>query len=660
MKRVIYIILGLLVLVIGGGAFAISQIDTAAMSKKIADLTQESTGKPLVLQQVPSVSIMPLGVSFGPASWGMVDGKAAATGISVAVQGGNVSLQLGPLLTGKIMVDSVTLKNPTITVRPEAATAKAQAATSPTPEAEALKLPDFSLGKMHISNGTVTVDTGDGMTVRVNKLNVTLANVSPQQLASADISMHVDVSEQKGKGAATTLLAGTLQKKAQIRLSPTQVDVQGLELTFTPEKGLIPAAAGPIKLNAALSYVLSTGKLTLSQFTCNAAHTQLSLKGEGTTKPLSFKGSQSLSSAPDKMLQSLGISAPLATMPTSFSLKNSFSFANNTLDITTFEGNLDKTPITGNLKLQLPQQGRALGVNTTVQVGSLDMDNYMGTDKPKAAATPASGKAAGPIMPAGKAASLPTVQADIQISALTVNKITLHKVRVQTKGAAGRYTIDAATSLGTGGNIDVTTGLDLGAERYSSKGKAHQINVGNLLQAVQGKKPVSGTANIDFNLTCSGSTETAIKSSLSGNGLVLVQDIILHGISILPKDAPTKGGVPSNFERLQVPFTAKNGIVSLNPITLTSPTLTAKGLGTINLPQENLNIAADVALLGVTLPVVASGPFSNISYGLDPKKMLKNVLSSPELLNKGAEILQQKGGKATPEVGKALKGLFGK
>lgn len=660
MKRVIYIALGILVLVIGGGAFALSQIDTAAMSKKIAELTQESTGKPLVLQQVPSVSIMPLGVSFGPASWGMVDGKAAATGISVAVQGGNVSLQLGPLLSGKIMVDSVTLQSPTITVRPEATPTQAQATPSPAPEAEALKLPDFSLGKMHISNGTMDLDTGDGMTVRVNKLNVTLANVSPQQLASADISMHVDVSEQKGKSAATTLLAGTLQKKAQVRLSPTQVDVQGLELTFTPEKGLIPAAAGPITVRAALSYVLSTGKLTLSQFTCNAAHTQLSLKGEGTTKPLSFKCSQSLSSAPDKMLQSLGISAPLATMPTSFSLKSSFSFANNTLDITTFEGNLDKTPITGNLKLQLPQQGRAFGVNTKVQVGNLDMDNYMGTDKPKAAATPASGKTAPSPEPAAKATSLPTVQADIQISALTASKITLNNVRVQAKGAAGRYTIDTTTTLGTGGNVDVTTGLDLGAERYSTKGKAHQINVGNLLQATQGTKPLSGTANIDFALNCGGTTPAAIKSSLSGNGLVLVQDIILHGISILPKDAPTKGGVPSNFERLQVSFTAKNGLVSLNPITLSSPSLTAKGLGTVNLPQENLNITADVALLGVTLPVVASGSFSNISYGLDPKKVLKNVLSSPEVLNKGAEILRQKTGKSTPDVGSAIKGLFGR
>lgn len=665
MKRVLYIVLGLLVLIVAGGAFAISRIDTATLRDKIAEITTEQTGKPLVLQEVPKISIMPLGVTFGPAIWGMVDGKAAAEGISATIQGGKVSLQLAPLFSGTIVIDSIELQSPVIVMRPEAKLAKAQ---SPAPEAktetapQALTLPNFSLGALRISNGTLDLNTGDGPTVHISKLDMELKNLAPNQVASTQYSLHLTVSESTPKGAVTTLVSGTMQQKAQVRLSPTQIDVQGLEQTFTPEKGLAPSTAGPVRLSGALTYALDTGKVILTDLMCSTAHAQLSLKGEGMLQPLSFKGSQSLSTAPDKLLSSLGIKAPLAAMPTDFSLKSTVTFANNTLDMPKFEASLDKKPITGSLRLQLPQQGRAMSIKSVVQAADINLDSYMGSTGAEATTKPASsGTAKGePLVAPDKVASLPTVDADIQISALTVRKVTLNKLHVQIKGATGRYTVNTTSSLATGGNVDINAGLDLGAQRYSSRGKASQINVGSLLQALQGKSPVSGTAQVDYDLTCGGSTPAAITSNLSGAGTVVVQNIILNGVSILPKDAPTKGGVPSNFERLHVPFTAKNGMVSLNPITLTSPSLNAKGLGTVNLPQENLNISADVVLLGVSLPVVASGPFNNISYGLDPKKVLKNVLSSPETLTRGAGTLLQKGGKTAPDVGSTIKGLFGK
>lgn len=665
MKRVLYIVLGLLVVLVAGGAFAISRIDTVAMSKKVAELTAEHTGKPLVLQQVPSISFIPLGLSFGQATWGMVDGKAAPEGISVSLQGGKVSLQLAPLLSGNIVVDSVELQSPTITVRPDSSLAKAQPAPNAagTATAEPLRLPAFSLGQMRITNGTVDLNTGTGPGIRISKLDMSVKNLAPQQLASTQFSLHLTVHESSPKGLGPILLAGTVQHKAEIRLSPSQVDVQGLDVTFTPEEGFIPVAAGPVRLSGELAYVLTNGKLTLTKLACSAAHAQMTLTGAGQIQPLSFTGKQSLTSSPDKMLHSLGIKGPVPTMPTAFSLNSDFNFTDNTLDIPRFEATLDKSPITGALRIAMPQQGRALNIKSAVQVGNLNLDAYLGdADTASSQPAPEAKKASQnvPIFPATKVTNLPTVDADLQVSALTVRKVTVNSLRLQAKGATGRYTLHTTGTLATGGSINITQGLDLGTHRYSSSGQASNINVGKLMHAMQGKSPVGGTAQLNFELLSGGATVADIQSSVSGKGAFMMQDIVLTGVSILPKDASTKGSVPSNFERLNAPFTAKNGIFSINPITLNSPTLTARGLGTVNLPQEQLHLSADVNLLGLSLPVVASGPFNALSYGLDPQKMLKNVLSSPETLGKGAGLLLQKGGKTAPDVGGAIKGLFGK
>lgn len=664
MKRVIYIIVGIVLVLVAGGAFAISRIDTAALTQKIADVTREATGKPLELAQAPSISIVPLGAKFGPASWGMDKGKAAEQGISVAIQGGAISMQLLPLLSGRVVVDEILLQSPVISVRPEAknvGTAPTDAATPPADTAPAT-IPPIELGKLRITDGTVDADMGQGQTIRITALDVNIRNLMPGREATSQISMHVDVSKPATKNTkAETLMTGMLTQKIAVRLSPTQVDFQGLELSFTPEKGLIPAAAGPVHLTGSGSFVLASEVLTLKNFTVSAAHAKLLLSGEANLKSLAFKGSHTVEVAPDKMLQSLGIAAPLPIMPTSFAYKSSLNFANNTLNISDCVGNLDKTTITATAKVTLPQEGKPLTVKKVVHIDAINLDTYLGTagakPAPKATAKAQAAETSAPL----NMADFPALDIDITVKSLVARKIPLENIRLIIKGTGGRYTANPLSfALGTGGMVNTSSTIDLSNKRYTSQGKATQINVGALLQAMQGKRPVSGTAQMDYDLTCGGTTAAAIQSSLSGKGQLLVQNILLKDVALLPKDAPSKGSIPSNFERLHVPFVAKNGIVTINPLTLTSPSLNAKGVGTVNLAQENLYMTADIAMLGITLPVVASGSFSNLSYGLDPKKMLQGVLNAPGSAVQGAGELIKKGGTGAKDVENTLKGLFRK
>ncbi|MCG4878181.1 hypothetical protein L0N00_17270, partial [Eggerthella lenta] len=78
----------------------------------------------------------------------------------------------------------------------------------------------------------------------------------------------------------------------------------------------------------------------------------------------------------------------------------------------------------------------------------------------------------------------------------------------------------------------------------------------------------------------------------------------------------------------RAPFTARDGEINASPITVTSATLNAAGKARISLPKQYLDAALDIKTMGLTIPVTAKGPLSDISYGVDPRfalDMAKNL-----------------------------------
>jgi len=240
---------------------------------------------------------------------------------------------------------------------------------------------------------------------------------------------------------------------------------------------------------------------------------------------------------------------------------------------------------------------------------------------------------------------------------LMASKLQFKDIRAKVRGQ-GVYRIDPLSlNLGTGGTVQMHLGIDANAMRYTATGKVSNVAVGPLLQALQGKRPVEGTANLDLdNIACAGTAPKAIQASLSGKGLLTVRGIVLNGVSILPKDAPAGlGSAPTHFELLTVPFTASGGIVNLAPVTLTSSTANVKGQGVVRLPQESMEFTADINLLKVaTIPVQASGPFSSLSYGLDGKRALQMLTQTPAAIG---EAVGKKAGDAASGAKNLLKGI---
>lgn len=669
MKRALYCIAVLLILIVGAGAFALSRIDAATISEQISAATIEATGKPLLLEEVPEVSFMPLGVRFAAASWGMQDGKAAEQGISVAVDSGTVTVQLAPLFSGRILVDEVILRKPRVIIRPEAPATKTEAAPDASTEAKAAPaaLP-FELAKLQIIDGSVSMESATGQHLQIQALSASITNLRPNADAAIKLSLHMEMSHDtpgKKTPQRNILQSGTLELKSLLGQKKSELHFTNTELNFTPEKGMLPSTAGPLRLASSGSFNLTNSKLTLGALSLNFAHAELAMSGEGMLQEAqapSFKGKLALTCAPDKTLQSLAIKPPLANMPQNVHLESPFTFTKATLDVPTLTGAVDKTSINGTLHAALTA---VPDVRATLSIGELNLDKYLDSNADNAATSPATAKVSNndgqkKVVSPPAAATLPTLDVSIKMASLTVNKITIEQFHTRVQGKAGHYTASPLDfSIASGGRVDSTASVDVSALRYTLAGKAEQVNVGGLLRALQGKALLNGMAQLDFTLACAGKNAQAIKSSLSGKGLLVVRDVVLEGVNLLPKDSLAKesSGIPNNFEKLQVPFTITDGIVNSNPFTLHSSSVTAKGQATVRLPQEDINMHANIAMLGITLPVVASGPFSHVSYGLDPQKVFQGVLTAPI---KGTGAILQKGGSGAENVGNALKGLFRK
>ena len=199
--------------------------------------------------------------------------------------------------------------------------------------------------------------------------------------------------------------------------------------------------------------------------------------------------------------------------------------------------------------------------------------------------------------------------------------------------------------------------------------------MGGLLEALGKGRPVDGVAALDADLSMRGADAKAMLAGLNGRGVLEVRNMHLEAMSALPQNVPgltgKKGAVPDRFDLVRVPFTARNGEVTAQPITVSSAGLNASGRALASLPREYLDATADIKTLGMTIPVVAKGPFSNISYGVDPKFALDMARKLPGALLDGGKAAggatrngaEGAGGvmkKGLEGAGGLMRGLFGK
>lgn len=668
MKRILLILVGVVVLAAVAAGIAVSRLDPETLRSKVAELSRDATGKAVYMAAAPSLSLMPLGISVGQASWGYENGKPAAGGLSVEVKSAVVRVDLMPLLSGKVVVQEVRLDSPRVTLRPEKdAAATPQATDKSGEQAATAKKADtlpLELERLNIINGSLLLEPQAGQVLRVDALNAAIENLKKGTEATVKLDM--------GLACDNPSLKGNFSLSGHVRLASgpkgDTVTLRQTKLSFTPLAGLVPAGLGPIQVGVDGSYSLADGRAQLEALKLGLQGLAVEATGQVGVAQQTFAGSVKISAEPTLLARHLGISLPSLPGTGKVQMQSGVDVTPERVKLSKLTGDADGVSLAADLTLGL---GAVPSVQGAVKIGHVNLDagKPAATGAGKAAPAPAAASSkAGQAGQTGQAEKqkttakesatiYPRLALDLSVASLTASKIKVENIHATVSGNGGRTTEYAVNPLelrlATGGSLNTTARVSLPAMNCAVAGKVSGLAVGPLLQALNGSRPVDGTAEAEYSLTFGASSAAAVKSSLSGKGSLTAAGIDLNGVSVLPKGTPVQGGIPSHFEKLYVPFTAQRGIVTINGMTLAGKGLSADGKGVVRLPQDNMDMTANVNVLGTQIPVVVSGPFANLSYGVDPKWAARMAIKAGGALLEGG---MKAGGGAKGAAGSAVEG----
>ncbi len=180
----------------------------------------------------------------------------------------------------------------------------------------------------------------------------------------------------------------------------------------------------------------------------------------------------------------------------------------------------------------------------------------------------------------------------------------------------------------------------------------------------------------------SGASQRAIVSNLNGNGSLAFTDGAVKGINLGAMlrnvgsaflDASAGTPQQTDFTEITGTFTITNGVLDNQDLQLLSPLLRVAGAGTVDMPPRTVNYRITPKLVasgegqggqsgasGITIPVVVSGPWSDLSFKPDLAGALQNTLKDPakakEAVQETIKTITEGDGKKDP-VG-AVRGLL--
>lgn len=708
MKRMFIWILGCIAVLAVAAVILISRVDTDFVVRQIADATAKATGQPLKFDTPPGISFFPPGVHFGQAHWGNAEDSQ---GVSIAVKGGMAQLELSPLLAGNVVVREIRLDSPVVEIRegtpvtaeaprPEAprqddakpeksrqSTQKTDTAPAEQPAPAVKTAPEapvlpIELKRLVLRQGAVIYTGAAGQALRISDVNLSIENlrVGHEATVQCDFSFAFD-NRQADTAADSGSLSGTMAFTSRMRYAPPQLIFRQTALTVTPLTGALPKEAGPLQLTCEGALRLTDQHLQLTRAILNTPQARLTISGEASLGAPSFNGSLEIEGSPQKLAALAGHKIKAAPGKDDLRFRTMLRYVPNALNLSQMQLLVDDISMRGGLRFEFHADA-PLGITADIQAGTVNLTPYLPAaethgqaadakaqeGKPRdAKGTPSDAahakKAARP--DAAAAQKMPSLDIRAKIAALSKGGLQAKDIVLVIKGEKGRYALNSlSASLGSGGGIKATGSINMANETCAIKANATDVELGPLLVALGKGRTVDGLAMLETELTmnCGGAAEA--RQSLTGRGLVEIRQLHVPAMAELGKSLPVLAGksgpLPDRFDLARAPFTAKDGEIYAAPITVTSPSLNAAGKARISLPRQHVDATMDIKTLGLTIPVTAKGPLSDISYGVDPKFALDMAKSLPgALINSG----KQAGGAtkdATKGAGGLLRGILGR
>ncbi len=184
-----------------------------------------------------------------------------------------------------------------------------------------------------------------------------------------------------------------------------------------------------------------------------------------------------------------------------------------------------------------------------------------------------------------------------------------------------------------------------------------------LLKTLANNDRLSGKTEFQLKATAKGKSQKKLVSSLNGNGQFKFLDGAIHGINLaailrkaktLGLDKQSAEAQKTDFAELSGSFEIKNGVLENKDLKMLAPLVRLSGGGLVPMPERTIDydITAKLvatlegqggkdAMAGVPIPIKVKGPWDNIAYNVDWKKVFRDVSADPERLKNLPQSLRE-------------------
>lgn len=676
MKKLLIGFAGLVVILIVAVVVIPFVVPVETYKSQLVTQTKSATGRDLKIDGDFRLSVFPsLGFVAGKVSLANAPGGAAPHLLSLDSL--TVSVAFLPLLSGNIEIETFVLDRPQfnleidISGKPNwqfATTAPTGGTATPPKSANKAEgastdlggvLSGLSLGDVRLVNGKVSYsDARSNVRQVIDDINMEVA------LPSFDRPVQLDGS--------------LVWNKEKISLAVA------LE---TPNSLL---AAKPSKVDAKVS----------------STPVNFTFKGSATNgKSIQARGGVDLS-VPSVRKLAAWAGSPLTASGLGFGpLKITGEFDMNGSRMSFSKAQLGFDDIKGSGDVMFDSGGIKPSVTANLQLGNLDLNRYLPPEQKAAkngggesASVPAGGPAA-TATAAGWSdepidlSALNSVDAklDLAVEGIQARKIKIGQSNLGVTLRKGTMIADLAKMALYDGVGKATVTLNGGSTipSIALKFDLSKFQALPFLTDAMALDKVEGTANADLSVTGRGRSQREIISSLNGSGKVQFLDGAIRGINLAAMlrniksaflDPGAKQTQKTDFAELGGTYRINQGILTNTDLSLKSPFLRVAGAGTVDLPRQSVNYRIEPKIVastagqggnqdagGIKVPVIVSGPWSNLSYKPDLAGALGDIAKDPSKVLDGVKKLipgkSGSGAGTSPSVPKpadVLKNLFGR
>ncbi len=717
MKKILYVLLGLVLLVVVAIGVLVTVINPNDFKPLITEEVKKTSGRELIIDGDISWRFWPsLGLSVEKLQFKNPEGFAEPN--LVSLDKAELSVSVMPLLSDTLDIGLVSLYGAHVFIQTlpngttnldgltggEQAAAPAESAETSAPASEAPQESTtpadpattwtIAIGGLDLVDASATVrDDKAGTVSEISTLNLNVGKLE------TDLWVPIEFNVEGKQNAMAFTARGTTEAmlakdaiKSQLRKLSLSATLNDPQLTL--ESVIVTADQAGIAIPANIGFSVKGKANDLAFDTSGTAE----LLVDETMQQIALKGI-------DVATALVGSTLPRPKINVGFKGDVDYNGAVQKVSLANLVANVDELVVDGNASVVLAD---IPAVRFDLHSKKINVDAFLGG---KDAAAPASdgnasqGEASKPSAPAKKA-PLSDVEPDLSalkgldiagkilIEEFIANNVVVTDVTTAFAVNRGKVTLKQFDAKLYDGTIAATGSLNATTSpaRYQVKKVIKNVNVQPLLKAAANQDMLSGKGNIDANLSGVGLSEKRLRAGITGTIAINFADGSVNGINIPEMIREAKATLKgkraeyveetkkTDFSALTATFNLGGGNASTRNLKLEAPAIRVRGEGSTNLIAETIDFDIVTSVVGtskgqggkdtdelndVSIPVALGGTWQAPTYELDVKALLSNNKVLEEKARKEAERGLKKllGDKAEDDnvkqvADKLLKGLF--